>query len=607
VAELATACGHLPLALRIAAANLVDHPERTVASYIAELTNGDTLSVLTVEGDEGLAIRVAFDHSYASLVPEDQRLFHHLGIAPGPEIAAWAVAALADCSDDVAQRRLDRLAATHLVEPNGADRFVMHDLVRSYAQQKAIASVPEPDRTSALSRLLSLYLRYVDAAAALLYPSMLRLPVGSEGIPVHSNAAAATAWLEREHANLVAAVVGAAESGLPEKAWALADALRGYFWLRRHMVDWMIVANAALAAARSVDDPAGQSAAHLSLATFHLCQGRYEEATEQYALALVQSERAGWDEGGAAALGGTGTVCLQTGKPAEAASNYLRALAINRRLGRTGSQAMNLSNLGLVYLDLGRVREAADALAEVLDLQRDVGSVSGQVLALCNLGEANRLLGHLELARTQLSDALSKCQEIGYTAGEAVGRTVLAAIERDADRYDISMTQAQAALTLTREMGDRSNETEVLSILGSLHCRTGRYASAADLYQQALTSAKDRGATYQQADALVGVAEVCLLRGALEDALTNAHLAVELAARHDYRLIEARARTLLGEINHSRGNMAQAQAEAEAALDLHVRVGHRSGESRTRLLVERLRAGGVGSGQHSDRGTAISR
>ena len=35
--ELARLCGHLPLALRIAAANLTLHPDRTVAEHVAEL------------------------------------------------------------------------------------------------------------------------------------------------------------------------------------------------------------------------------------------------------------------------------------------------------------------------------------------------------------------------------------------------------------------------------------------------------------------------------------------------------------------------------------------------------------------------------------------
>jgi hypothetical protein len=60
----------------------------------------------------------------------------------------------------------------------------------------------------------------------------------------------ALAWLDAERANLVAAVVTASNNGSGPAAWLLSDALRGYFWLRVPLVDWLAVAQAALTAAR---------------------------------------------------------------------------------------------------------------------------------------------------------------------------------------------------------------------------------------------------------------------------------------------------------------------------------------------------------------------
>ena len=83
--ELARLCGHLPLALRIAAANLTLHPELTVADHVAELAADDRLSRLRVDGDEETAVRVAFDLSYAALPAEASRLLRLLGLVPGPD------------------------------------------------------------------------------------------------------------------------------------------------------------------------------------------------------------------------------------------------------------------------------------------------------------------------------------------------------------------------------------------------------------------------------------------------------------------------------------------------------------------------------------------
>jgi hypothetical protein len=58
-ADLARACAHLPLALRIAAANLADDPHQPVASQVATLRAGDRLVALEIEGDPDAAIRAA--------------------------------------------------------------------------------------------------------------------------------------------------------------------------------------------------------------------------------------------------------------------------------------------------------------------------------------------------------------------------------------------------------------------------------------------------------------------------------------------------------------------------------------------------------------------
>jgi hypothetical protein len=54
--DLAKLCGHLPLALRIAAANLADHPWHGIEDHVAALREGNLLSALAVQGDEQTAL-----------------------------------------------------------------------------------------------------------------------------------------------------------------------------------------------------------------------------------------------------------------------------------------------------------------------------------------------------------------------------------------------------------------------------------------------------------------------------------------------------------------------------------------------------------------------
>ena len=110
-AEVAEVCGFLPLALRIAAANLLDQPQHSIADYVARLRAGNRLAELAVDGDPQAAVGGAFDASYATLDPQAQRLFPVARSGPGPEVTAPAAAALTVMQVPRPQQVLDRLAA----------------------------------------------------------------------------------------------------------------------------------------------------------------------------------------------------------------------------------------------------------------------------------------------------------------------------------------------------------------------------------------------------------------------------------------------------------------------------------------------------------------
>jgi hypothetical protein len=158
-------CGHLPLALRIAAANLTARPTHAIADYTTRLAGGDRLAALQMDGDPQVSVHAAFDHSYATLPDDAALLFRLLGLVPGTEITARAAAALADFSLPQATRLLDRLARGHLIVEHLRDRYTLHDLLRLYAADLA-ARDDTLDRRAALDRLYDHYLRGVQAGLA---------------------------------------------------------------------------------------------------------------------------------------------------------------------------------------------------------------------------------------------------------------------------------------------------------------------------------------------------------------------------------------------------------------------------------------------------------
>lgn len=175
LAEIARLCGYLPLALRVAAANLVQRGGRT-EEYLAELRAGDRLGRLAVVGDPQTAVRATFDVSYLALPEPVRRLFRLLGLVPGREFDQGAAAALLGGDDREAAAQLAHLAMCHLVESPSAGRFQFHDLMRLYAAERAAADEDPAERNAAVQRLHEHYLDIADGAGAVPYPDLSRLP-----------------------------------------------------------------------------------------------------------------------------------------------------------------------------------------------------------------------------------------------------------------------------------------------------------------------------------------------------------------------------------------------------------------------------------------------
>ncbi|MFC5745399.1 AfsR/SARP family transcriptional regulator [Actinomadura rugatobispora] len=131
-------CAGSPLALRTAGSLLAARPHYRVADLVAGLTGARPLDVLAYGG---LGVRSSLTPSYLALTPKARRLFRRLGALEEPDFAHWTAAAVLDVDPQVAQRLLDELIDTHLldvVEPaEGPVRYRFHDLTRLYARERA--------------------------------------------------------------------------------------------------------------------------------------------------------------------------------------------------------------------------------------------------------------------------------------------------------------------------------------------------------------------------------------------------------------------------------------------------------------------------------------
>jgi DNA-binding SARP family transcriptional activator len=629
-AELARLCGRLPLAVRIAAANLAMRPDETLASYAATLRSKDRLDLLAVDADDQAAVGTAFELSYRGLTDGAQRMFRLFGTVPGPDLTVEAAAALADVPVAEAAALLGQLVDAHLVGCPSPGRYAMHDLLQLYAARSAAEGASAADLHAAMTRLYRYYLHTADAAARLLYPHLIRLPVsgaasggdaeatpafkppwlaaGAGPDPAAGNLTerdAALAWFEAERANLVAAIRSAADRGPAEYAWRLADAVRGYFYLRMYTVNWTSVVDAARSAAQADGGPTALASHHLSEAMLPWRQGRHREAEIHYEQTRVSARAAGWLEGETAAVGSLGNLHRQGGRLNAAAQAYDRARVLSRSSGHLGAEATAIGNLGLVYWEQGRLTAAVEQYTRAIDLYRLVGSISGEAIVTANLGDALRALGRLDQATEAIGTARALNSRVGHSTGDSDMIRCLAAIHHDAGHARRAIALARQALELARESGHRRYQANALNLMASAEHHLRAYRAAARLYRDALDTVDAGTDRLPRLGALVGLAGATAQLGELAEAAELAQSALTTAAGHGYRIAEARAHLVLAEVSLAAGEPTRAVYEAEQALKICRDCGFRLGQANSRLrLGDALAQSGDAAGASRNRRTA---
>ncbi|MEV0902832.1 helix-turn-helix domain-containing protein [Actinoplanes sp. NPDC049802] len=171
-ARIADLCGHLPLALRIAATRLATRRDWTAGHLADRLADPARRLALLSAGDTGMA--AAIGRSHAQLSGEGRALFRRLAHLPGPGFAAGVVTALTGADPDDAADRLDELIELGLLETAGPDRYRMPDLIRLYAAERLHAEESPAAREATRRRISAGRPAWSTAAA-----------VGCIGIPTY--------------------------------------------------------------------------------------------------------------------------------------------------------------------------------------------------------------------------------------------------------------------------------------------------------------------------------------------------------------------------------------------------------------------------------------
>jgi tetratricopeptide (TPR) repeat protein/transcriptional regulator with XRE-family HTH domain len=572
--EITRLCGYLPLAIGMVARQLHHHPSWTAADLASDLAAArERLELMRAEN---VSVAAAFDLSYQDLPGDQQRLLRRLGVHPGPDIDAYAAAALDDTSLAQARRGLEGLYDQHLLAEPARGRYRLHDLLREYARALAAADDPA-GRDAATGRLLDYYLHTAQAASkhivtrvtARRRPPPVQPPSCSPQISAPGPAAA---WLETERANLHAAAGYAAAARLLH-AVAIPAATAGFLDTRGHWDQAAVLHLGAMTAARKAGDLVGQADALNDLCAMQRATGDHPAAAASATQALALYHDLGDRTGQARALNNLGIAQRLAGDYLAAAASHRKALELFGELGDRYGQAHALNEIGNLQWLTGEYAAAADSHRQSLELYRDLDDRLGQGDVLTNLGIVQRLTGDYRAAAATQQQALELFGELGDRYGQAHVLNELGALQRLTGDYPAAAASQQQALKLFRDLGDRADQAYAYNDLGIVQWLTGNYAAAADNHRQALELLRDAGDRLGEADVLNDLGE--LLSQDPDSHQARGYHARALAIARDLGvpLTEARALEGIGRCHLQDGNPSEGTALLRHALTIYQRIG----------------------------------
>jgi tetratricopeptide (TPR) repeat protein/DNA-binding XRE family transcriptional regulator len=460
-AELAAACGQLPLAVRIAGSRLAARASWPLSTFARRVIHARRRLDELQAGE--MSVRASLTQSYHTLDEPSQRAFRRLALLDASEITEWQVAALLGAPDaaDVVNRLADNSLLTEAgIDPAGQPRYRMHDLLRDYAAE-LLADEPPAERDAALTRLTDGWLRlaaladarlpsepYFSAPTAAHAPAMVTDPAASE------LTADPVAWFTTERLGLHAAITRCCAAGRYRPAAELAASMASFWHVEGRLDDaeraWQTITTVAQDAA----DPAVTAHARLRFAAAICGQGRHAEARPIVDQCIRAFEKLG-------------------DKSALAAAHYWHASCD----WNLGADADALASA-----------DRAIQLAKATD-DRQTESLAQRFRALA-IGQA-KLPGYTDDAVASAEQALSLARELSNPSLTHEILHTVANVCNVAGRYEDALRLCQDGLDLARDLRIKVATAEWLGIRGDACRGLGRYREAAESLNAAVPIFRD--------------------------------------------------------------------------------------------------------------------
>lgn len=460
VAALVEACGHLPLAVEIAAAQLVIHPHQTIEQLVTQMIGKPPLTTRNAEESPVNTGQVNFGLTavYQRLPESLARTVRYLASHPGPEVSIQAAAALLDIPPDATAERLRYLCEARIAVPvaSRSGWYQLHESVAELARRHSNTRDNAADFDRSQARLLTHYLRMGAAASRLLEPNAFRVGWGYGLVDgtEFAEADTALAWLDNVRDIVLALQVTARELGRLDMVWMLAETYWVWCQIRREHGPWVQLCERAISAAKLCNNPMAQARMTALLVMAHRDRGDHADARYHAEKLLTFVREMGDWFTHVTAVEQLAALDLAAGDHAKAVAGLDVALGI---LDRNAAKARPVAQLHRLY---GRAQAAAGKTADA----REHFDRALQLFADPDAFDTHGIFHTLvERAKAELADGQA----------DNAQDTIVSAIERYG-YHPRPLSTAEAHLVLGRalhQLGDRS--------AGEHHCD-----KAVELYRQ---------------------------------------------------------------------------------------------------------------------------
>ncbi|GAA1355618.1 tetratricopeptide repeat protein [Streptomyces beijiangensis] len=440
-------CAGLPLALRIAGSAIGPRTTRTLAADLAAY--GPVAPI-----ERTLWLR------YSDQPEQSRRLLRRLALAGRASLGAAAAASLLATEEQEAQRLLDHLARTGLVDNVRGSRYRLHDTVRTFAQARLEDEEEPAERTAAQERLIQSYAELADSVIRLV-DGQLSTRAGKFGSHGFTSLDAALRWLDEE-SSFITSALRQAEGVDQDVVLHLLGALCDYCLLRGDLYRLGEISELTQAVGqgllvRSVQWRTGIAARQL---------GELDEARTTLTSVVDLYREAHHEAGEALALCSLGITLHHQGNLTEAAVRLREALTLQSPPELAADRAWTLHALAAVERDRGNISEALTLLATSLALHQENDSLHGEAWTHFQLGQTCLRMGDVERAEDELRIALDGYGQTRDGRGEAWAMTQLARARLVDGDPAAAVDQLRGALSRHRDNEDARGEAWTLYYLG---------------------------------------------------------------------------------------------------------------------------------------------